>query len=666
MPFIVDLTSGNVEKEYRSAEKGHYGGSVLGLRLMAERTVAGLDPFDPGALLYIAAGMLGGTAAPGLAKAVFLAKSPLTGAAGEAHALGPFAAGMRGAGAKALAVVGRAARLSYLLVRDGEVSVHDAGELRGLGTAATTDALRARHGEGAHVAAVGPAGENLVRYASVVTDYAFAAGRYGLGAVFGAKNLKAVVCVGDAPAEVADPEAIAGLSAYYRAALATNPLAALQAGLPGFAGWADWAGDPGYASVRNFSVPGAPGLRVPSAGDYSGRAVSVTGCCPGCPNDCIKVYAPPASAGVRRSGGLGQEAFLSLGWNLGIDDVDTVLDANARCNDLGLDQVSLGGTLAFAMECAEHGLLPGGPAFGAAAALGGLIEDVAGRSGELGDLLAEGSARAARRIGRGAQAYAMTVKGAEVPCFDPRPQPGIGLGYALAPGGPRYDALEHDLDFDPVAGLAYSLPEAARVGALPAPAHELDEERGRRSARLLRLWSGLDALNLCVFASTPTRPLTIDRLSALVTAVLGEPFTLEDLLAAGQARLDGMRAYALREATAHRPHPAGDLPSPHVSGDLPAAAIPSPRPIGDLPSAAIPAPRATGHHPAPTTPASGTPGDRPVEAAGERRVPLDDDFPARLDETLPARLHDEPITQGPHEGAVLDREAFERARAAFY
>ncbi|MGW4801209.1 aldehyde ferredoxin oxidoreductase C-terminal domain-containing protein, partial [Nonomuraea sp. NPDC004297] len=81
---------------------------------------------------------------------------------------------------------------------------------------------------------------------------------------------------------------------------------------------------------------------------------------------------------------------------------------------------------------------------------------------------------------------------------------------------------------------------------------------------------------------------------------------------------------------------------------------------------AIPAPRATGHHPAPTTPASGTPGDRPVEAAGERPVPLDDDFPARLDETLPARLHDEPITQGPHEGAVLDREAFERARAAFY
>ncbi|WP_326639843.1 hypothetical protein OIE67_12915 [Nonomuraea fuscirosea] len=587
MPLIVDLTSGNVEKEDRTREKGHYGGTVLGLRLMEERTPPGLDPYDPGTLLYVAAGMLGGTAAPGLAKAVFLAKSPLTGVAGEAHALGPFAAGMRAAGAKALAVLGRAERLSYLLVEDGEVTPHDAGELRGLGVAATTDVLRARHGERAHVAAIGPAGENLVRYASVVTDHAFAAGRYGLGAVFGAKNLKAIVCAGDAPAEVADPAAVAALAASYRESLVTNPLAALQAGLPGFAGWADGPLDPGYASVRNFSETGTPGLRVPSAGDYAGRAVATSGACTGCPNDCLKVYAPP-SAAERRTGGLGQEAFLSLGWNLGIDDLDAVLAANARCNDLGLDVVSLGGTIAFAMECAAHGLLPDGPAFGDAAAVAELIEDVATRSGALGDLLADGSARAARRLGPRAGRYAITVKDAEVPCFDPRPQPGIGLGYALAPGGPRYDALEHDLDFDPVAGLHYSFPEAAQVGAAPAPAGELDEERGRRSARLLRLWSGLDALNLCVFASSPTRPLTIDRLTALVTAVLGTEFTLPDLLAAGQARLDGMRAYALREQ------------------------------------------------------------------------------PDGLDEELPARLHEEPVAQGPHRGAVLDRTAFERARAAFH
>lgn len=587
MPFIVDLTSGTVERAYRAGEPGHYGGSILGLRLMAERTPAGLDPHDPRSLLYVAAGTLGGTRAPGLAKAVFLAKSPLTGVAGEAHALGPFAAGMRGAGAKALAVTGRAERLSYLLVQGGEVSCHEAGELRGLGTAATTDALRTRHGRDAHVAAIGPAGENLVRYASVVTDHAYAAGRYGIGAVFGAKNLKAIVCVGDAPAEVADPEAVAAIDAYYRDSLTTNPLAALQVGEPGFAGWVGEPPAPGYAAVRNFSVTGASGLRVPEARDYDGRAVAISGACPGCPNDCLKVYAPP-SAGERRSGGLGQEAFLSLGWNLGIDDLDAVLEANALCNDLGLDQVSLGGTLAFAMECAERGLLPGGPAFGDAAALPGLIRDVAARAEELGALLAEGAARAAGRLGPEAARYAMTVKGAELPCFDPRIQPGIGLGYAVAPNGPRYDALEHDLDFDPVAGLVYSFPEARRIGAEPAPAGQVDAERGRRSARLLRLWSGLDALNLCVFASSPTRPLTIDRLTALVTAVLGRDFTLEDLLGAGQRRLDEMRAYAEREGM----------------------------------------------------------------GAGR--------------DELPARMHEEPVAEGPHKGAVLDREAFGRARDAFY
>ncbi|MET8993280.1 aldehyde ferredoxin oxidoreductase C-terminal domain-containing protein [Nonomuraea wenchangensis] len=585
MPTIVDLTSGAVERERRDDEPGHYDGTILGLRLMTERTPPGLDPYDPRALLFVAAGRLGGVRAPGLAKAVFLAKSPLTGVAGEAHALGPFAAGMRAAGVRALAVTGRAARLSYLLVENGEVSVRDAEELRGLGTAATTDALRARHGRDASVAAIGPAGENLVRYASVVTDLAHPAARYGIGAVFGAKNLKALVCAGDAEAPVADPGALADVAAFYREALPGNRLAAWQHGEPGFAGWTGEPPAPGYVAVRNFSVTAAAGLRVPQEGGYAGRAGTLRGACPGCPNDCLKVYAPP-SAPERRSGGLGQEAFPSLGWNLGIDDLDTVLAANALCNDLGLDPVSLGGTLAFAMECAGRGLLPGGPAFGAAAALPGLVADVAHRTGELGDLLAGGAARAAAALGPEAARYAMTVKGAELPCFDPRVQPGLGLGYALAPGGPRYDALEHDLDFDPVEGLTYCFPEAARMGAEPAPAGRLDAERGTRTARLLRLWSALDALNVCLFASSPTRPLTLDRLTGLAAAVLGREFPVAELLAAGQERLDAMRAYAAREGLAGR-------------------------------------------------------------------------------EELPARLHEEPVAEGPYQGAVLERAAFAEARAAF-
>ncbi|WP_067169638.1 aldehyde ferredoxin oxidoreductase C-terminal domain-containing protein [Microtetraspora niveoalba] len=585
MFIAVDLATGAVEHEDVPDGSDRLGGSIHGLRLLTDRCPSRIDPYAPRALLYVAAGIMGGAPGPGLAKAVFLAKSPLTGVVGEAHALGPFASGMRAAGIEALAVTGRAPRLSYLLVEDGRVTRHDAEELRGLGTAATTDALRARHGAGAHVAAIGPAGENLVRYASVVTDHAYPAARYGLGAVFGAKNLKAIVCAGDVPVPVADPERLSEIAAYYRGSLAANPLAALQHGEPGFAGWTGDTPDPGHLAVRNFSVTGESGLRTPTAEDFHGRAVATRGGCPGCPNDCLKTYGPPGSP-VRGSGGLGQEAFPSLGWNLGVDDLDAVLDANALCNDLGLDQVSLGGTLAFAMECAARGLLPGGPSFGDAAALPGLVGDVAARRGPFGDLLAEGSARAARLIGPDAVPYVMAVKGAELPCFDPRVQPGLGLGYAAAPIGPRYDALEHDLDFDPESGLPYCFPEAARVGVTPEAAGVLDAGRGRRTARLLRLWSALDALNICVFASTPTRPLTLDHLVSLVTAVSGTEFTVRDLLAAGQRRLDLMRAYAVRE--------------------------------------------------------EGGPDE------------------------LPGRFHDEPVAAGRHAGAVLRRDSFAEALAAFY
>ena len=198
------------------------------------------------------------------------------------------------------------------------------------------------------------------RYASVVTDYAFAAARYGVGAVFGSKNLKAIVCVGDAPASVADPDALVGLAAFYRKAIPGNRLAALQRSEPGFAGWVGETPQPGYLAVRNFSASGENGLRPIAPHAYDGRAVETEGGCPGCPNDCLKVYAPQG-APERRSGGLGQEAVLSLGWNLGIDDLDTVLGANALCHDLGLDPVSLGGTLAFAMECASTACCPRDP-----------------------------------------------------------------------------------------------------------------------------------------------------------------------------------------------------------------------------------------------------------------------------------------------------------------
>jgi aldehyde:ferredoxin oxidoreductase len=250
---------------------------------------------------------------------------------------------------------------------------------------------------------------------------------------------------------------------------------------------------------------------------------------------------------VAPAAGLTQETVAALGPNLGIDDVDTVLAANTACQELGIDPVSLGGTLGCLFEAGERGLLPpswtAGPPlrFGAAGSLLPLIDAIGAGGGhavpaEVAVALGNGAAGLAGLLG--VAELAMVSKGVELPPFDPRVQPGLGLGYAVAPIGPRYDICEHDLDFDPVDGKPHCYPEARRLGlVVPEPAGRLDGARADRTVVLLRLWSALDAALVCPYASTPTRPVTLDRVVALVRAVTGWDVTDAELLRLGDTRL---------------------------------------------------------------------------------------------------------------------------------
>jgi aldehyde:ferredoxin oxidoreductase len=274
----------------------------------------------------------------------------------------------------------------------------------------------------------------------------------------------------------------------YAAAVPGNPLTVVQRGVPGFG---VWAGEPGYAPVANY----ADTTRGGGVGVVPARLAATVAACPGCPTDCIKVYA---------GAGLHQEALAALGPNLGVADPWPLL---ARCEQLGLDPVSLGGTLAAAAVA---------PADVAAA-----VE----RIGAGGDPLGEGAARCC-------PATAVTSKNVELPPFDPRVQPNLGLAYAVAPIGPRYDIVEHDLDFDPDEGMPGSFDEVRRLGAeVPLRRGELDVTR---TAQLMRLWSGLDALGVCLFAATPTRPLRLSQVEDLVEAVTGRR---PDVLALGARRM---------------------------------------------------------------------------------------------------------------------------------
>lgn len=472
------------------------GGPLDALRLLCRAVEGPMDPAD--APVALVAGPVAGAPAPGLARTVAIGLSPLSGGVAETRAEGPFAAGLRRAGVTGVVLHGRAAEPVVVVVGDGAVRLEPCAQW-GLETDAATDELVARYGDDASIAVIGPAGENGVRYASIVTCREHVLPRLGFGATLGAKRVKAVVCLGDAAVPVADPHALAAISAGYATRMLTNPLTVWQRGRPGFS---IWRSPPGYAPVANFADTRSEGGVDPAGAPPLEGVAS----CPGCPTDCMKIYA---------GAGLPQETLAALGPNIGGTDPWRL---HTRCVRLGVDPVSFAGTVAAA------GI--------AGADVPAVLEALARGDDPHG--LADGAARL-MRAGRAATP-AMTSKDVELPPFDPRAQPNLGLGYAVAPIGPRYDVLEHDLDFTADGGMPHAFAEARRLGlSVPRPLGELDPAG---TATLMRLWSGLDALGVCLFAATPTRPLSLDDVTALAAAVTG---TRVDVLALGALRLRWQR-----------------------------------------------------------------------------------------------------------------------------
>lgn len=558
--LTVDLASGTAEAELLPGARRRElaGCGLLGIALLLERTPAGLDPYDPRCLLVLASGAAAGERAVGLVRFAVVAKSPLSGGVGESRVEGPFGPALRDTGYDALVVRGRARTPSYLLVEDGTARVVAESELAGLDTGEKTDVLRVRHGSGAHVAVIGPAGERRVRFASIVTDRGFAASRMGLGAVMGAKNLHAVVVVGGAPRPAAAPDVVAALTEEYARRIPGNPLATAQREPPGFGAWPA-PGVEGYLGVENYRTADPGDWSGFSPDDYRARLVASSGGCPGCPQDCMKRFR--SGAADPRAGVLHQEAVAAFAANLGVRDLDAVLELNARCHLWGVDQVSLSFTLSAVMEAAERDALPpevaaGVPVFGDVEGVARLAADVVARR-DLGDALAEGAAWVAARW-PGFAPYAMHSKGVEVGSFDPRGSHGQALAYAVSPLGPRYDIVEHDIDFDPAWGRAEFVERAAHLGCPPGgvPMERLSAEKVSLVARLLALWSGYDALGVCLFAAPPTRALTEDDVVRLVAAVTGWDATRDEIASWGRRRLALMRAYNLREGLTG----ADDLP----------------------------------------------------------------------------------------------------------
>jgi len=418
----------------------YLGGSGLGARLLLDERRATADPLSPEAPLIFAFSPLVGSPLTTSAKFAVVSRSPLTGRFNDSLASSGFAIAGKRAGCDAIVIVGRAPRLSVLVIDDGNVRLEAADDVAGESCPVTEERLRARLGTDYRIASIGPAGERAVRYATISHDGRHA-GRGGSGAVLGSKNIKAIAVRGTQRVEWAQPRELTELSRdlskrSFGPATAKYRELGTAANLLTFNRF-------GTLPTRNFqqgTFDEAPNLSPEQLRtEYSRTRASCVACTIGCEH----IYSLGGS-NVR----IEYENLFALGSLCGVSDHAAVLRASQRCDELGIDTISTGGTIAFAMECVERGLLDE-PwlTFGSGAALLKAIDLIGAREG-LGQLLADGSRRAAEVIGQGSIAFAPQVKGLEIPGYEPRGLQTMALGFAVGARGADHNRSgAYDVDF---------------------------------------------------------------------------------------------------------------------------------------------------------------------------------------------------------------------------
>ena len=440
----VDLTTGttSVEEMDEATFRKHPGGRALIAHYLLTELPKGADPLGPENLLIFAMGVLTGTPLSGASRHAVGAKSPLTGGFGEAEVGGFWGAELKRAGWDAIVVTGAAAKPVYLFIKDDHVEIRDASHLWGLEIMDTEETLKAEVGERlARVCEIGPAGENLVRIAGIVNDYKDIAGRAGLGAVMGSKKLKAIVVRGSRNVPLHDAAKVKEIGRWVADTLQENHWA--------FHNFGTGMGLDGYTRVGGMAVRNYNGGPFEGAAEISAEALVEKGyrvkmeACWACSVRCKKVVKMEQPYQIDpKYGGIEYESIAALGADCGVDDLALISKVNERCNALGLDTISLGATVAWVMDLRQRGILPDAELDGHAVEFGNgravlaSPDAVAFRRG-LGDTLAEGSVRAAEKLG--GKEYLTAVRGQELAMHDPRQRTEYGkqvrVSYATSPTG---------------------------------------------------------------------------------------------------------------------------------------------------------------------------------------------------------------------------------------
>jgi aldehyde:ferredoxin oxidoreductase len=531
----VDLTLETVEKQDLEPDvlRRWVGASGLAAKLIYDEVPAGVDAFDPANKIAIMTGPLTGTKAISTPRYTIASKSPLNGYYAASSASGTFGTHLKLAGYDGIVIEGEAKEPVYLYVSEGRVQLRPASHVWGAKVRDTMLVLQEEAPGKAVIATIGPAGENRVRYASVMSGWR-AHGRSGLGAVFGAKRLKAVIVqASDGAVDVSDPAGPTAFSRDVGKRAVDKGSVAYYRDL-GTAGHVSAMNELGILPTHNSQSGTFAGADRISGTRMSEDVVVLSRACNGlCPLQCEKLSL--VKSGVHAGAfcrGPEYETLFALGSQCGNDDLGALVAAAEACDNYGLDTMSTGNSIAFAMELSQRGLLPRDLwpeplQFGDADAMLRLIHQITFRTG-LGDLLAEGTRRAAERLNGKATAYALHVKGVELPAYDPRGVTGMALAYATG-----FRGADHLRAWTIAKEIFAPGSDRYTQDGKPGIVKEMQDFR-----------SAVDAAGLCVFLA---KDIVTDELTGLLNTVTGFDMSTEELLTVGERIWNQERLLAARE-----------------------------------------------------------------------------------------------------------------------
>ncbi|HDZ89330.1 MAG: aldehyde ferredoxin oxidoreductase family protein [Deltaproteobacteria bacterium] len=540
----VNLTEQTVKEEALSQDvaRDFIGGAGFGIKFLFDEVKGATDPLGPDNKLIFASGPFSGTTIPCASRMAVTSKSPLTGAVGMALTGGYFPVELKFAGWDALIIEGKAKEPTYVWIKDGEVKFRSAKKLWGMKTTDTQQIIKNElHDQNIRVACIGPAGENQIKIASIINEWR-AIGRKGLGAVMGSKNLKAIAIRGTGEVAVADKDKLKAAKGEMTKAMKESHVlypAFAKIGTPMVV---DHTCATGIFPTKNFMATGEY-----NPVDKIGVDVQMTRnvgfeACYGCPVGCsqLKLAKTGPYAGILTEGPE-FETMYAYGGVTGVENIDAIIAADRMADELGFDTLSSGVTIAFAMELFEKGILTkedtGGLElnFGNHEAMNTVLKLMAYREG-IGDLLADGSKAAAEKIGKGADKYAMHVKGLELPAYDVRGAKAHGLNYATS-----YTGADH------CRGYAFQ-----EIFGIPVP-HEVDRFTADGKGKLTK-WNQdirtatTDAPTMCAFLlDMAVVGIAAQNTASLMEAVTGFTYTPDDILQVGERINNLAHAFNVRE-----------------------------------------------------------------------------------------------------------------------